>query len=304
MDRYGLWIAVIFLSMGGTVGAGTLEGDHIRVTAEGFTPAYTEDALKSAEQGIEVISAVLGYVPRAPVDIILTASDREFFELTEGAVPEWSAAVAVQGGRVIVTPLEGWKSGLSQILTHELVHVFIEDAAGGRFVPRWFHEGCAQFLAGEWGIRDQVVLVWYTLRGDLLTFEQIQDIFSSGRVEATLAYDQSLLAVRRLRAVHGDGILADIVRGLGAGDSFAEAFRGATGIWPSEFEGYYLAYIREVYGWRSLYLLLPSIWTVILILAVVVYIIKRQRNRRLLRQWEVIEAAEKIVNIEDFTRNS
>jgi len=304
MGRHGFWLVILFLSTGAVGDAETLEGNRVRVTAEGFSPVYAEDALRSAERSIEVISAALEYTPRVPVDIILTASDREYRELTEGAVPEWSAAVADGNGRIIVTPLEGWKSGLSRILTHELVHVFIEDAAGERFVPRWFHEGCAQYLAGEWSIRDRMVLVWYTLGGDLLTFDRIQDIFSSGPVEAGLAYDQSLLAIRRLRAVYGEGILADIIRGLASGEGFEGSFRTATGIWPSEFEGYYLAHIRAVYGWRSLYLLVPSIWTIILVLAVVVYFIKRRRNRELLRRWEVIEAAEKIINIEDFPRNT
>jgi len=36
-------------------------------------------------------------------------------------------------------------------------------------------------------------------------------------------------------------------------------------------------------------------------IAFVVYFIKRRRNKRLMRQWEIVEAAEKIINFEDYT---
>ncbi len=278
--------------------------NRVVVTYDGFTERYAIQILNHAEKSLDEISNVLGVVPQQSVEIILADTDERFTELTRGHLPEWSAAAALGNGQIVVSPLKGSKHDIERIITHELVHIIIDNSSGGRFVPRWFHEGCAQYFSGEWRIRDRFYLTWHTVLGRLLTFQDIQDVFTSDRAGAGLAYDQSMLAIRHLTGLHGRRVLSSILGGLEQEFDFPTAFKNATGIWPSEFEEQYLAAVNKTYGRRSLYLLVPGTWTLIMLLAVVAYILKRRRNRRLMRQWEIVEAAEKIINFDDYHRNN
>jgi len=279
----------------------SIRGQHFEVFYDGLHKGYAEQALKNSENSYKIISEALGHSLEKNISIILTSSDKHFQQLTRGTIPEWSAAVALNNNSIIVSPLAGQKYNLSRILAHEIVHIVINDAVEDKFVPRWFHEGCAQNLSGEWGVRDRLYMVWKVARGKLLTFEDIQNVFSSERVDATLAYDQSMLAIRQFMYKNGQDALPSVIGSMKKGNDFATAFWEASGLWPSEFEKDYLEVISRKYGRRSLYSLIPGTWTLILLIAAIVYVVKRRRNKRLMRQWEIVEAAEKIINFEDYT---
>ena len=290
---------MVFLAPGPTGAVETFRGDGIDVVSEGVKPRFAEDVLSDAEKSYRFVTEKLGHRPEDRVTIFLTSTDRRFQDLTGRILPEWGVAAAMPGGRIVVSPLEGQTHDLDRILAHEIVHAVMNDGARGRCVPRWFHEGCAQYLSGEWGVRNRLYMVVKVVRGELMTFEDIQNVFSAGYADAGLAYDQSMLAVRRLVGKYGEKVLPAILRGMGEGVDFAGAFHDATGLWPSEYERDYLVHVRKTYGKRSLYTAIPGTWTAILMLAVIVYLIKRRRNKRLMQQWDVVEAAENIIQFPD-----
>lgn len=282
-------------------GYNTLSGGGYMVEYTGLKKGYGEKALKDIETDSQEISGLLGRNLSHPVKVILTSTDKEFSMLTEGKIPEWGAAVALSDSLIIVTPLNGMKYGLRGILTHELVHIFINDAADRRFVPRWFHEGVAQEISGEWSIRGTVYIVWRASRDKLLSFDDIQNVFSSGRADADLAYDQSMLAIKHLMRRNGSKVLPKILNNMQKGDDFADAFWKATGLWPSEFEKDYLEAVKITYGKKSLYTLIPGTWTIILIISFVVYFIKKYRTKKVLEQWEKEDETENEPDYKDFT---
>ena len=282
----------------------SLKSQHFEVFYDGFRKSYAEQALMNSEKSYRIISETLGHNLQKPISINFTGSDKQFRELTRGTLPEWSDAVAMPDNRIIVTPLPGRKHNLNRILAHEIVHIVINDAAGEIFVPRWFHEGCAQNLSGEWGIRGRLYLVWKVTRGELLTFDDIQDVFSSRNADAALAYDQSMLAIRYFIDKNGRDVLPAVINDMKKGNDFALAFWKTSGLWPGEFEQDYLMYIRRTYGKKTLYYFIPSTWTLILLIAVIVYFVKKRRNKRLMQQWEIIETAENIINFEGYKRNN
>jgi len=273
---------------------------HFDIVYDGVSKRYAEIAARSAERSLSDITEILGHQPHESITIMIARDENHFAELTKGNIPDWGAAAALPGNRIVISPLSGYKKSLEHILAHEIVHCVINDAAGERFVPRWFHEGCAETLSGQWGIRGRLYMMWKVSRGNLLTFSEIQRIFSEGRVDAILSYDQSMLAVKRLISFHGENVLPAIIGGLKNGLNFPLAFYTATGLWPSEFERVYLDYVSKIYGKRVIYTLLPGTWTVILMLTVLVYLIKRRRNKRLLRQWEEMERTVNIIEFPSF----
>ena len=273
---------------------------HIEIFHEGVGKHYAETAAQSAERHFMRITRTLGHTPHGRLSIILTRDEGQFRELTRGAIPDWSAAVALPGNRIVISPLAGQKIEFERILSHEIVHCVINDAAGELFVPRWFHEGCAETLSGSWGIHGKLYMVWNVSRGKLLNFSDIQHIFSANSTDATLAYDQSMLAVSHLTSIYGEQVLSMIIAGIKSGIDFPRAFQNATGLWPSEFEKDYIRYISKAYGRRSLITLVPGTWTIIMIVAILVYIVKRHQSRKLLRHWEDIEGEDNIIDFTTF----
>ena len=263
----------------------SLTTPHFTITADGFSDRYAHRIADSAERSLSRISEALGASPDSAITIVLTDTAARFRELTEGTLPDWSAAVAVPGRRIIVSPLAGQKYAIDRILAHEIVHVVIEEAVRGKYVPRWFHEGCAELYSGEWGLRGELYMSWMVVRGNLLSFQDIQDVFSRGSMDAGLAYDQSMLAVRRFVADYGDKAIPRLLAAMHGGKEFQSSFREATGYSVEEFEQEYLAFLRDRYGVKMLITLLPGTWTLMMVLFLVVYVIKRRRAKRKLVEW-------------------
>jgi len=296
-------LAVVFFSAvlsAGVASGESITTEHFEVSYGGVGKWYAGLAAGAAERSYSLVSDMLGHEPKERIRIVLAHSEREFREMTRGVLPDWSAAAALPGNRIVISPLSGRKLDLERVIAHEIVHCFINDAAGGKFVPRWFHEGCAEVISGRWGVRGRAYMVWAVVRGRLLTFSDIQRIFSAGSADAALAYDQSMLAVNRLMAGYGRGVLREILAGMKNGLSFDASFRRATGIGTEDFETLYLAYLKRNYGRRALVTLVPGTWTAILLLAFVAYAVKKYRTRRLLKQWEESEKAGNIIDFPPF----
>src|SRR4029077_5989874 len=74
-------------------------------------------------------------------------------------VPRSTAGFAVSEDNLVVlfpsrSPTYPQDS-LEDVLHHEVAHVLIARAAGGRPVPRWFHEGLAMAAERTWGLEDE-----------------------------------------------------------------------------------------------------------------------------------------------------
>ncbi len=247
---------------------------------------------ESASTILARVSRAFGVSYKGDINITIAASDEHFRDLTEGSLPDWSAAVAMPGGRIILSPLAGQKLELEKIIAHEIVHLIIFDAAGNERIPRWFHEGCAELFSGEWGFRNELYLTWKITRGGAMTFSDIQNVFSTSPLDAGLAYDQSLAAIRYLVKRNNRVVLTRILDGLRERKTFDQSFLDATGYLPNQFEEEYLRYMRERYGPRRLIVLVPGTWTIIMALFLTVYLIKRRRSQRKLREWEREELRE------------
>ena len=272
-----------------------ITADGVRVHHEGVAAAYAGIAARAAERSLETASSLLGHVPAEPVTLIIARDDDHFRLLTDGALPEWSAAVAGGDNTIILTPLTGIRHRLEHVIAHEIAHIVLQAAAGETFVPRWFHEGTAELAAGSFGLRDRFYLAWHVVRDEQMSFADIQDVFSRAGADAGLAYDESMLAVRQLIRVYGSNVLRRIVEGLAGGASFPEAFFAATGMWPSEYEGRFMGWLGEAYGPGSLYTLVPGTWTLIMLLALFAWVVVRIRTHRKMAEWAAEEDPDNII---------
>jgi hypothetical protein len=109
----------------------------------------------------ESLSLALGRAGlAAPTSIVVTLlpeSDR-----AAGDWPRWVVGFAEPPDRIVIFPERATRypyDSLESIVRHEIAHLALSRGAGGRPLPRWFHEGVAVSIEGGFGITDEVRLL-------------------------------------------------------------------------------------------------------------------------------------------------
>jgi tetratricopeptide (TPR) repeat protein len=163
------------------------------------------------------IGGTLGQYPTNPITVILY-TQRQFRDVT--SAPDWSDGL-FDGNRIRL-PVRGASQDLPQfdrVLTHELTHAIVHSLAS-RGVPVWLHEGLAMYFeprdAAEAEARLAAAHAFVPLVELELTFNNLD------LQEATLAYDESLVAVRVLIQRVGTG-LGLLLQDLGEGQPIEQA---------------------------------------------------------------------------------
>ncbi len=208
--------------------------------------------------------------------------------------PSWGLAYAF-GGQVVLIPSRvpayPYRS-LETVLHHEVTHVLIQRAAGGRSVPRWFHEGLALYAARDWGgIEDRSRLLWATFRRSESTLASLDGYFAGGSASAARAYAFSAAFVRFLLDRYGEGAPAAILAGLRAGASFDEAFLQATETPLAAAEEAFFRHLDLWNKWVPFLTSSTTLWLAISLLALYAFKKRRDKDAEIKAMWEAEEAA-------------
>jgi len=177
--------------------------------------------LASASRRLEsfnrfTLAGIVGTVglaePGPPIQVVLAAEDSE---AARGTSP-WVAGYALSNSSLIVlfparSPVYPHDT-LEDVLRHEVAHVLIARAAGGRDVPRWFHEGLAVAVERPWDLEDRSRLAWELMAGPRLRLREIDAIFEGGAAAQSRGYSLSTAFVRDLIREHGGTAPAAILR--------------------------------------------------------------------------------------------
>ena len=105
-------------------------------------------------------------------------------------------------------------------MVHEFTHLVLDYMTAGNY-PRWFTEGLAQYA--EYRINHyEWQTVSNSLSGKLYTMAELNGDFDS-LPDQSLAYRESLAAVRYIAEVHGETKLQQVIGVLRAGRSMDQA---------------------------------------------------------------------------------
>lgn len=172
------------------------------------------------------------------------------------------------------------------VVTHELVHELLDQWAAprGADVPRWFHEGLAQTLAGDTylGAREEDVL-WRLAARRTAAFGDLREGFPLDPEDLQAAYAQSYSYVSWLVKTFGVGTLLKAARDLGDSVAFDRALVWATRRTTLQLEDGWRYHVTHESGasWR---LLLDQCFNLLLIaslpLLVVAMVRRFARERR------------------------
>lgn len=118
------------------------------------------------------------------------------------------------------------------VVAHEIAHELLDQfvAPNGRAIPRWFHEGLAQWIAGDTylGAREQDLL-WRFGTKRRLSFGDLRERFPSEQEDLQAAYAQSYSYVAWLAARFGVDALLDVAKSVDRETTFSGALVGRTG---------------------------------------------------------------------------
>ncbi len=242
--------------------------------------------------------------PREPFFVHVHA-DRQSLPaaLAEHLHPD-SPAFALLGAHqihIVLGELRRTTSTLASVVRHELVHELLDQyvAPHGRLVPRWFHEGLAQHLAGDTYLQaseDDLVLRITTRR--LRPFGDLRTHFPRDTVELRTAYGQSYSYVSWLVHRYGVSELLAVARATDELTSFEGALSGRLRRPTVELEADWQSYVLHGSGapWR---LLLDQCFSLSLLavlpLLVIALIRRLDREQRAARRLAAAEPAAVVV---------
>lgn len=224
--------------------------------------------------------------PRVHVTLIPEA------DLRAKQTPAWFVGVAFGVHDIVIFP-ERVSSypydSIESVLRHEIVHLALDARAGGRPLPRWFHEGTAVSVESGWDTTDRLRLLIATATEPAV--EDVARLFESPKQpQTTQAYLLSAALVDAMRRTHGSTLPGRIAAHVAGEMPFARAFELETGETPNQAALRAWRSYQRWTSWAPTVTRPSSTWSVILGLAFVAFFVRLWKRARRRRQWDEEDA--------------
>jgi hypothetical protein len=202
--------------------------------------------------------------------------------------PAWFVGRASGVGDIIIFPdrVSSYPyDSLESVMRHEVVHLALNARAGGRPLPRWFHEGVAVSVESGWGMGDRLRLIVVGFSGPPL--DDVTRLFGSdARPDTTQAYLLAAALVEELRRAHGTAFPGRVAARMATGVPFASAFEIETGETPAQAADRTWRSYRRWTSWMPLATSASTLWGLILALAFVAFFMRLSKRTQRRRQWD------------------
>src|SRR5262245_558673 len=184
---------------------------------------------RDAETALRRVREVFPEEPHVPFRIVVHGRAADLPAELQSAHHEGSPGFALLARHEIHVLLDETRAAgttMGAVLVHELTHELLDQAcqrAGGR-IPRWFHEGLAQFVAGDTYLgASEEAIIWRAASRQLLPFSGLTELFPRDPALLKVAYAQSYSYVAWLvRELGMKGVLA-VARAVDDETSFDRA---------------------------------------------------------------------------------
>lgn len=210
------------------------------------------------------------------------------------ATPPWVAAQAFGSREILIFPARIGSyphDSLETVVWHEVVHLALSARAGGRPLPRWFHEGVAMSVESGWGVGSQLRLM--LAAGGNPSLADLNRLFASdAQPENASAYLLAAALVSDVRRRHGAAMPGAIAARVALGTPFRQAFAAETGEVPETAADRAWAAYRRWGSWIPVVTGGEFVWLAILVLAFVAFAASLRRRARQRRRWDEEEDGE------------
>lgn len=229
--------------------------------------------------------------PGPPIQVVL-AGEESAAARGAGA---WIAGYALgNAGLVVLFPARSPvypHDTLEDVLRHEVSHVLIARAAGGRDVPRWFHEGLSVAVERPWDFEDRSRLAWELMAGPRLRLREIDAMFDEGQAAQARAYSLSAAFVRDLIREYGATAPAGILRLVREDMPFDQAVITVAGRTLAGVENEFWNRQRVWTVWVPYFTSGEAFWLLVIGMAALAVWVRRRRRAETRRRWDDEERA-------------
>jgi hypothetical protein len=221
-----------------------------------------------------------------PIRVILATENSSW----AADMPRWTAGYAIgSAGTIVIFPTRTPSyphASIENVLRHEVAHILIDRAAGGRSVPRWFHEGLALAAERDLGFGDRTRLFYELMLGRRTGLGDIDRLFSGDRGSQDRAYVLSGVFVDGLLREHGADSAAQILRQMRNGIGFEAAFADVTGRNLRQAEAEFWSKNRVWTTWLPIVSSSPVLWMLVTLIALLAIRRRRQKDAELRKKFE------------------
>lgn len=285
-----LFTLLVFLSgFAAPVLAGTIETPHFLFKFQAQGRGTAQSLSQNAETDRAYVLRFLGIKAPQKIRVIIAATETQMREAvgSKGRVEQWIAGMAMPGRNLVIISTRGNEVFSSrEVFLHELGHIYLHIAVNNRTVPRWFDEGFAMYVSGEPVLNRLKTMLPAAALDNLFPFRDLTGHFPSKEPAVQMAYAQSMMFVRHLFNVYGRISMLALIKNLGAGQGFDNAFRRSFGVDLVFAEKSF----RRSLASRSYLLVILTgsgvIWLVITLILLWVYKRKRYQGNKKLRKWQ------------------
>jgi hypothetical protein len=229
--------------------------------------------------------------PGPAIHVVLASESSEWAR----QVPPSTAGFAVgEESLVVLFPSRSLTypyDSLEDVLHHEVAHVLITRAAGGKPLPRWFQEGLAMAAERSWGLEDQARLFQELTFVEPTPLDKVDALFMQDEGARIRAYTLAGAFVRDLIRQHGSSAPAQLLARMAAGASFDDAFEQVMGRSLPDEEAAFWNRHRFWTRWGPFFTTADALWMIVTLLALYAIFRRRQQRAALRRKWEEEEGA-------------
>ncbi len=280
--------ALAVLAAVAPVAAAAPTGPELEFRAPASMAPYADELEHIDRQRIAAVMRLVGLRdPGRPIVVVLAPEDSALAARS----PSWVAGYTRGGsGLIVLFPRRAGSyphDSLEELLQHEVAHVLIARAAGGRAVPRWFHEGLALTAERAWDFGDRARFVYEVARRGATPIGQLDPLFEGSEPSVMLAYSVAGAFVQDQLVEHGPGWPARLLAAMRSGTSFDDAFARTTGTSVAAASDAFWGSRRLVAVWLPWATSPATMWSVITLLALAAIVRLRVRRAERRRQWEL-----------------
>ena len=282
-----LGILVYLATLTATGPAQIVNSSHFEVYSSNQN--FSEQVNQILEEGYSKAAAYFQIDLSQKVQVFVTTDAAEFDSLVGPNLPDWSIACAIPEQNLIVLKSPDryhYRKELSEVLYHELAHIFLGKALGSLSLPLWMNEGLAVWFSEKWGWEEKILVARAVLTGSIFPLGQIDSLDYFRASKAQLAYALSFLAVSYLETQYGQGAFLKLVNGYRAGQDLNQAFLSTTGLDYLSFQKEFQGMVRKRYNWIAIFSDSIVLWTGLALLFVLLYFVKKVRTKKILQRWE------------------
>ena len=282
-----LGILVYLATLTATGPAQIVNSSHFEVYSSNQN--FSEQVNQILEEGYSKAAAYFQINLSQKVQVFVTTDAAEFDSLVGPNLPDWSIACAIPEQNLVVLKSPDsyhYRKELSEVLYHELAHIFLGKALGNLSLPLWMNEGLAVWFSEKWGWEEKILVARAVLTGSVFSLSQIDSLDYFRASKAQLAYALSILAVSYLETQYGQGAFLKLVNGYRAGQDLNQAFLSVTGLDYLSFQKEFEEMVRKKYNWIAIFSDNMLLWTGLALLFVLLYFVKKVRTKKILKRWE------------------